>query len=460
MNLKAKGIIGLIQGLALLIFVSCEEPGRIGIDVDPDNLTFSTSYAKFNLEAKVVQTDSVLSGNGQRLLVGRFQDPQFGEVEAKSYTQLWLSNSPNFAEESVYDSLVLILPFDYVNGAEMQDINDIKVFRVKEDLSIFDLYVSTTELEVYDEPIGETSFRYSTELVDGAEVIKLDTLFRMRLSDDLGQEIFDKAKDENDSTLESITNWVAWFKGISLEAGDRYTTVTGFNQNSSAANMVLYYHIFDTDGNEVVVNYPFTIENSVHFNNIKYDRTGTPLEGVTELNKEYSATDNFLYIQSGTGLVTKIDFSPFIDYADSVGPMLVNLGRLTLGKVEPYSAYLVPPATLLYYYTDSTNLWLRDPNFFPRTVQQDNPTIDATGVQFALNVEFKTNEEDEQYNDTYSDGVSNTLQAMADGRIIVSKALVYPTPPENATSVNQVRIDPQNITLEVYFTTSNSNNNE
>jgi len=460
MNLRPKVIIGLIQGLALLIFASCEEPGRIGIDVDPDNLTFSTSYVKFNLEAKIVQTDSILSGNGGRLLVGRFQDPEFGEVEAKTYTQLWLSNPVNFPEESVYDSLVLVLPFDYVNGAEMRDINDIKVFRIKEDLSIFNIYVSTMELDVYDEPIGESSFMYTTELVDGEEVIKLDTLFHMRLSDDLGQEIFDMAKDENDTILESNTNWINWFKGISIEAGDQYTTITGFNRNSAAAKMILYYHIFDTDGNEVVANYPFTIENSVHFNNIKYDRTGTPLEGVTELYKEYSATDNFVYIQSGTGLVSKIDFNPFIDFADSVGPMLINLGRLTLGKVEPFSAYMKPPSTLLYYYTDTTNMWLREENQIPRTIQQDNPTVDAAGVQVALIAEFKLDEEETELNDTYSNGVSNTLQAMADGRIVADKILVYATPPENATSVNRVRIDPQNITLEVYFTTVNSNNNE
>jgi len=459
MNLIQKVISGLIQGLALLIFVSCEEPGRIGIDIDADNLTFSTNYTSFNLEIKVVQIDSVISGSSGRLLVGKFQDPLFGVVEAKSYTQIWLSNPMNFIDNSVYDSLILNLPYSYVSGEEIKDLNELKVFRLKESLIDFQPYFNSTELEVYDEPIGESSFIYPLELVDGGEGIDFDTIFSMRLSDVLGQEIFDKAKDENDTTFKTIPTWLDWFKGISLVAGQQYTTVTGFDQTSDGANMVLYYHIFDTDGNPVVASYPFTIKNSVHFNNISYDRTGTPLEGVSGFYKEYTASDDFFYIQSGTGLVAKIDLTPFVDYADSVGPMLINLGRLTLGKVEPYSEYLPPPATLLYYYTDSTNRWQLDENSIPKTIQTDNPRFDGAGVQFALNAAFRIDEDDEELNESYADGVSNTLQAMADGRVTSKYVLGYATPPINASSVDRVRIDPQNIKLEVYYTISNPETN-
>ncbi len=447
--------MGLIQGLALLIFISCEEPGRIGIEVDPENLSFTTTFVDFNLTAKLIPTDSLITGNAGKLLVGKYDDPQFGKVEAKSYAQVWRSGTPNFGDDSVYDSLILQLPYATLTGTEVRELNDLKVFRLEEDLDQFIAYYNFTELTVSDEPIGETSFRYVVEDIDGEDKIKLDTLLRMHLSDDLGMEFFEKAKDENDSTFSNDTNFLEYFKGISLEAGANYNSVTGFDHDDDDMSMILYYHIFDTDGNPVSINYTFRIKNFVHFNNIKHDWTGTALEGIEEPYKEHNAADNFLYLQSGTGLAIKYDLQPFVEFADSVGFMIINLGRLTLGKVDPYTTYLQPPSTLIYYFSDSTNRRSFDDSGFPRTVQQDNPSIDATGGQFALNVLFKVDDGEQEFPESYSDRFSNTLQAIADGRIENQQILVIPLPTINSSTVNRFRLDPQNIKLEVYYTTSN-----
>ena len=277
----------------------------------------------------------------------------------------------------------------------------------------------------------------------------------MRLSDDLGMELFGKAKDEDDSTFSNDTNFLAYFKGISLQSGDNYSSITGFDHDNEELTMILYYHIFDTDGDPVSISYSFRIQNSVHFNNIKYNWAGTALEGIDERYKDYNAADNFLYLQSGTGLAIKYDLQPFKEFADTVGFMIINLGRLTLGKVDPFTPYLQPPSTLIYYYSDSTNRRSIDESTgFPRTIQQDNPSIDAAGVQFALNATFKIDDGEEEFPDSYSDRVSNTLQAIVDGRIDDQQILVGPLPTINATSVARFRLDPQNIKLEVYYTTS------
>ncbi len=457
MHLKYRGILGLVLGLALLLFNSCEEPGRIGIDdVDPDALAFKTTYSSFILPAKLIQVDSLITSNAGALMVGKDQDPYFGEVVAKSYTQLWLSNTPNFSEDAVYDSMVLQLPFFNVSGTDIRSLNDIKIYRLEEDLDVFRAYYNFSELTVSDQ-IGETSFVYFTENIDEDEVVKLDTMIRINMSNDLGIEFFDKIKDEDDTIFSSNANFLDYFKGISIESGDRYSSITGFDQDNDDAIIVLFYHVFDTEGEPVASSYIFNIKNSTHFNNIKYDRTGTPIEGTEEPYIEHSASDEYLYCQSGTGLGIKFDFQPLLDYADSVGPMIINLAILTLGSVDEFPQYLQPPSSVIYYYTDSTNRRVFDDAGFPRTIQQDNPNVDAAGAQFALNAKFKIDEE--EYPKSYSDGVSNTLQAMIEGRIDKQHVVAVPLPTINAVSVSRFRLNPQNIKLEIYFTTSNTISN-
>lgn len=460
---KLKGLSRLIQGLALIILVACEEPGQIGIDADPDNLSFATHYTKLTLPAKIVLTDSILSGNSTRMLVGRYADPETGTVEAKAFSQVWLGNPPTFPESATYDSLTLTLPYAYVHGAAINDVNDIKVFRVTEDLLPFGSYYTTSELETEPDPIGETSFAYVTDIIDGEEAVRLDTTFQMRLSDQLGMELFDMIVDENDTIFDGINNWLNWFKGISIESGAAYTTVTGFDL-ASDSRMTLHYTVKDNDGNDVRANYVFTLENAIHFNNVQFDRTGTPLAGLTEPFVDFDAADNQIYIQAGSGITAKVDFTPWFDYADSVGALFVNLARFSMGEAIPYPEYIRPPETVVYLYTDSTNQRLPDANGIPRTIQQDNPTLDPTASQFALNANFRFEEDfdpnvDERL-DRYSDPVSSTVQAMADGRIVERFVIANTTPPVAATTVDRVQINPQHITLEVYYTISSSNSNE
>ncbi len=444
---------GLILGLALLMWVSCEDPGIIGFDADPDNFNFSTHYEQFTLPAKLVQVDSIVSGNGGRVLVGKYNDPQFGITTAKAYSQVRMSLVPSIPENGVFDSLILQLKVDYVHGIreDYLKLHELKIYQLESILDEFTTYYTNSESIRSIKPIGTNSFSYDTINVDGDISVKLDTTLRFSMSKQLGQLIFDKMKDETDSTFENNTNWLAFFHGIVLEPGDEYHSITGFKITDTQSNMILYYHR-DDNGNIVNSDYRFILDPAIHYSNISNDRTGTPIEGSQPIYTEYTASDNNIYIQAGTGMVAKIDFTPLIEFTDSIDLLIINSAILTLGSVIPYTPFVKPPDKLIFYYTDSSNLRLKDNDGFFKSIQQDNPTIDPTSVLLPLESEFKI--EDDDIIDSYSDRISRYVQALIDGVIENHLVLAYPVAVTNATTIDRLLLDPASIKLEIYYTTS------
>lgn len=458
MNRRRGKSMGLILGLALLIWVSCEDPGIIGIDIDPDNLNFSAHYEQFTLPATLVQVDSIPSGNAGRVLVGRYNDPLFGITTAKAYSQVWLSTQPNIPENGVFDSLILQLKFDYVHGNknDFQEFHTLKLYRLASMLDEFTTYYTTSESIRSPTQIGTRIFTYDTTNVGGEISVRLDSTLRILMRKELGQLIFDKMKDESDSTFDNNTNWLEFFNGIVLEPGDEYFSITGFKIRDSKSRMIIYYHYTDDQGEDVNSEYNFSLEPALHYSNISHDRTGTAIEGIQPLYTEHTASDNNIYIQAGTGIVAKIDFTPVIEFADSIDFLIVNSAILTLGSVDPYTSFVKPPDKLMFYYTDSSNFLLKDDAGFTKTIQEDNPSFDPTSTRVPLESAFIFKDTTKSVNiiESYSDRVSSYIQALIDGAIENHLVLAYPVTVTNATTIDRLLLDPGNIKLEIYYTTS------
>lgn len=446
MNLRWR-YSGLILGLALLLF-SCEDPGTIGLESDSNNLDFRVTYQRFELPATLVQIDSIPTQNSGRVLAGKYSDSQFGSLEATGYAELWLTTNPVVDSAAIYDSLILQLKYDYVHGKDILAENTLEVYALEQELTSIESYYSFSELPYSDISIGSTTFNYP--LVESSEeIVEFDTTLRVALSDDLGREFLSKILDENDTTFDSNVNFTGYFPGVVLKAGNNYETVTGFNATDNDTQMVLYYHYTDGNGDIQDGNVTFLMENSVHFNNFSYDRAGTPIGNVADNYTEYTASDGLLYVQSGTALVMKVDFQPYLDFTDTIESLIVNRADFTIGPVDEYTRYLVPPAGMIYYLTDSTNNRIRDESGSYKSIQQDNPSVDPAGVRFPIEANFN----EEQMG--YSDPISSYSQALFNGYVTESQILTYPFFTDLTSGFNRYILNPQNVVLEVYYSTSN-----
>ena len=107
--LDKKFVLQGLMGLAVLFTISCEDPGRIGLDVERGIL--STNYKEFVLPSSVVQIDpyagdKIRTTVGMGYIVGSYSDLNFGTTTANTYGQLRL-NSLGDSVQGQYDSLII-----------------------------------------------------------------------------------------------------------------------------------------------------------------------------------------------------------------------------------------------------------------------------------------------------------------------------------------------------------------
>ena len=74
-------------------FFQCEDPNQIGAKLNPNNENLNTLYKEFTLPASLILSDSIVTSNARRLLVGIIDDPVFGKIKAISFTQLGLNTT-------------------------------------------------------------------------------------------------------------------------------------------------------------------------------------------------------------------------------------------------------------------------------------------------------------------------------------------------------------------------------
>ena len=446
---------GLALGLAFLLW-GCEDPGIIGIDADADNLSFSTNYESFTLPMRLIQRDSIASMNTGTILVGEFEDLLFGRVRAQAYAQASLTGIPLIPSQSTYDSLVLQLEYSYVHGQEITDEHTLNVHRLRQDLSSEEVYY-TFDRHVYQvAPLGTTTFEYVLEeptTGQAGQEVKLDTTLTMRLSDTFGQEMFDKMLDPEDTTFMSDAAFQAYLQGLAFLPGDNNPTVTGFNMFSQSTTLTLWYS-FEGDAASI----PFTLSLGPHYHTIEVDRSGTSLASIGDQTyTEFDADDGLIYLQSLTGIIPKIDFSPFTDWSETLQQdstaLLFQNATLTLGSVETIAPNRVPPTEIIFYYTDSTNRFQGDEDTGAiRAIQEDNPLIDPAGSFLPASFDFI--EDNDVVEDSYSDLITSYIQALHDGDVTVDQVLAHPTPQSNAGTLDRFTLNPLNIKLEVYYTTT------
>lgn len=433
-------VLGLILGLALLLY-SCEDSGLIGLDVDSQNIQFKVRYEEFQLPATVTMNDSIVSQNRGRVLVGNVEDADFGKVSCLSYSQLSLGQvRPSFNESSEYDSLILILDYDYTYGENYQGNLNINVHELTEQLEDSIVYYSFSTSQFDPEPLGIANFNY----VRSGEIIELDTVLKVKMSDDLGSDLFQRAFD-GDSIYFTTDNFRNYFNGIALSTNDVNTSVTGFDVSNS--RMEMYYHFTNSNGEVLSTSYEFTFTAAKHYNTIIGDRTGTPLAGLIEPYQEFDPGNGKVYLQSGTGITIKIDFEPFLEFSDTIPSLLINRAEFLINPADEFGFNTIPPLETVYYYTNDENRRLiSDITAQSRTLQEDIPGLPQQGTAQPMIVPLDVDI------DGYASTVSSYLQDLYNEEIEETQFLMYSEFSEETISINNMSIDGENIKLGVYYT--------
>ncbi len=353
-----------------LIFVaSCKDNSTIiGFAKDP---RLEAHYVDIPLKPSVILFDGVLTRNladsqTPRILIGKYNDPDFGNTEARGYSNFVPpSTVPEPTGFARLDKLELTLEFDlYYFGSKAETNQHIKVYELRDTLLANRGYYSNSIIRSTQDlglpPLGEADFTISTSQFDNALVlnsdkdttnnlhysitIKLDTAT-------LGHNLLNDLIN-NQPVFENAQSLSGKYKGFSfvITQGDK---ILGIKPNfdspvrSQNTRLSLYY---TESGTQTKVDFLLYSQGNTSCSTFSTDRSTTSLNGIQPF-KDFVPLNNRYYVQSGTALITKLDLTDFYTYVDTLNNIVFNSAEVVMTN----NASQTPPTKVLLRVLDSTN---------------------------------------------------------------------------------------------------------
>jgi len=393
-----------------------------------------------------------LNGETNRILAGSYNDPVFGSMQAQSITQFrpYTVNTV-IPPSAIFDSAVFKMRFDfYTYGTSGTSNQSFDIYEVKQELFPENAYSSNSEVVISDSPIGSKSmnvnaeyFKQEFEDTDKDSVITLS----VKLNNEFGQRLFEFVNPE-DINYTDFELFKKEFNGLAI-VPQQADKIVGFNPADLNSFLTLYYHdAFDTTS----VSFIFT--QCISFSKIASDRSSTELSGLNQYFTDFDPGPK-RYIQGGTSIVTKVDFTKFYDYMDTLSNIIINSAEFDFSGVEA-SSYN-PPQSLSMAMLRSNNRFKTLANLQDTTDYLSFQGLIFLGDQgkfFAAEsqgtlLEVKYSSTDLKYN------VFPTLFAQ---KLFDLKSTRYPfwalrpLTPQPGKSVDRVVLPKDNIILKIYYT--------
>ena len=335
-------------------FCSCNLSGIEEFELGQDFVRSGSGVVlidTMNFYSSTVRYDSIITSSSGSFLVGGYTNQYTGTVTCIPHFEI---NSGSFTIGDgtlIYDSLLIRMNYNGYFAGDTTRLMSFQVRQVAQKLELDDngyLY-NNSSFQLYDLPLGETRFYPHPKSTKD---------FLIRLSDQLGNTLFNKIIDKDD-TVQYSTYFKEYFKGLALvSAQNQNTAVVGFAKDSISVRV--YYHPeLNPDDKKEKFYFSFPIDASgVSYNRIKYNPEGSHLEAIDQNKNELSSsqTDNQTMVQSGSGIYTKIRI-PGAHFLKGYGKNVVFIGakiRLTPVK-ESYSDSNPLPDSLSVYVADRKN---------------------------------------------------------------------------------------------------------
>jgi len=298
----------------LLHFLNgCKEPDSVGLNVLPNaDLSAVNTSDTFSLENSIVREDSILSGGTSLNLLGALSENVFGYSNASFYSQVLLNSSGVSFGSATFDSIILRLDYAGYYG-DLSSAHVFTVYRLTE--SILDSIYYSNKIFSTSDVLGTFSaseIKPSDSVVIGG--INTDPHLRIPLDSSLGAE-FLTAPSGN---FTDNTAFLNFFKGIYVR--DSVTSGSGcvlyFDLKKAMSKLTLYYNHGSS--------YDFLLNGSGRVNHFEHNYT-TAVFG----NNFPASGNNFCYVQSMSGVKTKIDL-PFLSNLNQDGIPSINKAELII----------------------------------------------------------------------------------------------------------------------------------
>lgn len=339
--------------IGIFALVACKKGDELSSEIRPRETDLSSNYdSSIAITTEVVNFNSIPTNASFRLLVGRHQDPVFGNVTANAYLRFVNgTNKTTFGPNPVADAISL--QFYMVKTVVIKD----KPVALQP--YIFGSSSKPVSFKVYklDSAIDNQKLYYRNDLISYnpdnllAEVVLDNSLINSTITNriisiplpsTLGQNFID-----NQSSFGSIDSFQNFFKGIALVADAGNEGIIGIYD----IQMVLLYHnyyglnnLYSAEAEIMGASYVSTP--TAAQNQFLVDRFSGELGMLGTVNNSSVPTEK-CYIQSNTGVFTRVQFSDINSFKEEVkikyqaNKILVNKAELVI-KPDSASSYLLP----------------------------------------------------------------------------------------------------------------------
>jgi hypothetical protein len=322
-------------GIISLFLASCDAPKEIGADLFSVEVGLNFTDT-LRVNSSTVLMDSIQTQGNSTFLVGSFFHPTLGTFESTAYTQIANADSLFAKNTSILDSVKMHLVYKNFQG-DTNQVHTLNVYKLKDSLSLSKDYFTNSSLPYQPSTVGSVTFRprpIRSRAANG-DSLKLDTL-NFHMSKALGNELIAKYSDK--SLAGGGSAFRASFPGLVFKSSTASkSALIGFSPAYS--RMTLHWHN-PNDTTKYTLNYYFSLSNAMmtevqaRFNQYNINRSG-PLAALTKSGNSVpaSTTGNVTYVQSWSGLVTKIDFPTLLKLKGNRN-IAVNKAELVLQTTD------------------------------------------------------------------------------------------------------------------------------
>ena len=314
-----------------------------------------TYYDNYPVSLSTYKIDSFITSGHSAWSIGYHRDSWFGNTEGAGYTELLLpDDNPLKGQSVLYDSLVLVLtPTKGYYGDTALPVH----FTVNE---------LTENIRNDDEDsryYNARKFSYNP-IPAGTRTVSVrpgrDTAITIRLNDALGQDLFQKLKN-NAPEIQSQSAFISYIKGFRIGVDTSLTNnLYYFSIPSDSMVLRMDYRINGTTYQEKKLK--FKINSARQFNYLYTDRQYSPLSVFTAFKKQLKSSDltaHKAFLHSNLGSMIRISIPDLLSLKE-LHPYVKMLKALLILRPAPgtYSyPYSLPPALSLYS-TDESNALL------------------------------------------------------------------------------------------------------
>jgi hypothetical protein len=317
---------GILVGI--LMIYSCEtESPEIGSDFFTNEVLDFTYIDSATVNLSTIQLAEMVTSTSSRMLVGTHRDERLGQITATPYFQVTATGEIDFEDKNfAYDHLSIVFPLDHYSYYDTLLPLTLNVHRVAEDITTEKGYCyNSSSFRVEDKSLGSITFKPRPSY-DSIE---------MKLSDALGEEIFQKAMTGSEQLTNA--NFSKYIRGFAVVPDTSSSgCIVGLTTNPS-----LRLHYYDKTTTPVTKKYlVFNVQSAarLYFTNISCDRKNTALEAMPSEKERLSAkeTNGAAYIQAGAGLSLRVDL-PYLRAFKQIDNFYVGRAVLEICPVRKSS---------------------------------------------------------------------------------------------------------------------------